>query len=1223
MLVLVILIWLVSPFAELAVIFILLGKNREYKKKIGDLEQLLYGRQRQQPGSSGVWANGQMPVRPPMGPGAPVNGPAPMQRPGMAASAVQINGQPPMQPQGAAMSATPVNGQMPMQQRPVMSAAPMNGQIPMQPQGPVWQHQQPRPAAAAVNQKKEAGVLHANTMGTLALIVGIVFVVLAGLIFATTTWKVLPDFCKVLLVGFFAVVLFGASFVAEKKLHIHKTGNGLYILGSIFLFLTVLAACYFRFLGPAFVLEGTNRYLVLWLGSLVTVGVWFTGLGRFHDRIFTQACLWGTTVSMMFLTAAFVLDFHEFSGAMTLYAFCLLLLEWSLDLRKNQKQKAAFAEQTDRDERESETSTKKEPPDIGLQRKKAAWGEAGRMLLREMALFVPVHFWGFAVLCANFGIFEILYGDCGVLTLIALSAALAGTGVMCFRKKSSVYQWIFALSLEYFLHYMLIGWLFAGSEDEIYALLTAEAVSVLWFFVRTKWKKYLLAEENVTSAVCSAGGCMDGMAIASWIYFVDVTGAAAAREWLAAFGAAVLLVLLLYSWSRRYPPVRHLNSLVCLYLTVTVYKLMQFWTPHCPEYQVFALCYVCFLLLWNFRKQQDCLISVILVSLIVLLDFPLSAVPVLLLAGLAAAGKRRGRAMPRQDFMLAFLYVLSSLGFYGGLRSEFWTLFCFLFMSLAVYVLFYRGNYLWLCAIPAVAMLPVPLVLMSRYQLSQDELYGFVAGALLAGGLVARCMVPIIRKREEEGGWNIDFYHVLSVVVLFSMALWTDDPYWRFAYVLLHALYCAQYITVKGFDGCDKVRRAAVTAGALCLLPAFWLQPFVTWPEVLALEINLLPVAVFLWALVFFWGKSQAIQDVRTVGYAICLVILTLDDIFSGRAEDVLLLEGICLAIFVWARVKDSVRWQYLSLLIMFGAAAGDFYIGSCLGVWGIGLLLVTFWLSYPVFYGGACAGLCFHLFTSLVMLPMPYIISSQYEITGGRLYGMVAVYLLGTGIAARYFAPVVNVKQKEGEAACWRIDFYHMVCVIPIMALAFWADPYWRFAYLLLLGLYSLQYRTVKGFEGFEKVRRASLVAAVFWLLPAFWLQPFIIWPEVILLEVNLLPTAVFLWLLGRMWGKSNTMWNIQTAGYVLLLVFLSLDGVRTGRVEDALMLGGVCLLAFVWALVKSSVRWVRIAGAWIVVEALYMTKDFWFSLSWWIYLLAAGIGLLLFAAVSEKKKK
>ena len=35
-----------------------------------------------------------------------------------------------------------------------------------------------------------------------------------------------------------------------------------------------------------------------------------------------------------------------------------------------------------------------------------------------------------------------------------------------------------------------------------------------------------------------------------------------------------------------------------------------------------------------------------------------------------------------------------------------------------------------------------------------------------------------------------------------------------------------------------------------------------------------------------------------------------------------------------------------------------------------------------------------------------------------------------------------------------------------------------------------------------------------------------------------------------------------------------------------------------------------------------LLMTKDFWMSISWWIYLLAVGIGLILFAAVIEKKK-
>ena len=43
---------------------------------------------------------------------------------------------------------------------------------------------------------------------------------------------------------------------------------------------------------------------------------------------------------------------------------------------------------------------------------------------------------------------------------------------------------------------------------------------------------------------------------------------------------------------------------------------------------------------------------------------------------------------------------------------------------------------------------------------------------------------------------------------------------------------------------------------------------------------------------------------------------------------------------------------------------------------------------------------------------------------------------------------------------------------------------------------------------------------------------------------------------------------------------------------------------------------------GIIIITVALYMTKDFWLSLSWWIYLLAAGLGLILFAAVNEMKK-
>ncbi len=71
-----------------------------------------------------------------------------------------------------------------------------------------------------------------------------------------------------------------------------------------------------------------------------------------------------------------------------------------------------------------------------------------------------------------------------------------------------------------------------------------------------------------------------------------------------------------------------------------------------------------------------------------------------------------------------------------------------------------------------------------------------------------------------------------------------------------------------------------------------------------------------------------------------------------------------------------------------------------------------------------------------------------------------------------------------------------------------------------------------------------------------------------------------------------------------------------------NALILEVICLSLFFWAQVTKNRRWVRISGSIIVVISLYMTKGFWLSISWWVYLLAAGIGLIVFAAVNEKKK-
>lgn len=128
--------------------------------------------------------------------------------------------------------------------------------------------------------------------GTAALVIGVIFVVLAGLIFATTAWHVLPSVCKVIMVLGGSGLFFGASRAAEKYFKIERTGQAFYILGSVFLFLTILAAGYFGLLGPEFILKGENRYRVLLAGSIATEIALFSKTRRFHNKVYTRACLW-------------------------------------------------------------------------------------------------------------------------------------------------------------------------------------------------------------------------------------------------------------------------------------------------------------------------------------------------------------------------------------------------------------------------------------------------------------------------------------------------------------------------------------------------------------------------------------------------------------------------------------------------------------------------------------------------------------------------------------------------------------------------------------------------------------------------------------------------------------------------------------------------------------------------------------------------------------------
>ena len=233
---------------------------------------------------------------------------------------------------------------------------------------------------------------------------------------------------------------------------------------------------------------------------------------------------------------------------------------------------------------------------------------------------------------------------------------------------------------------------------------------------------------------------------------------------------------------------------------------------------------------------------------------------------------------------------------------------------------------------------------------------------------------------------------------------------------------------------------------------------------------------------------------------------------------------------------------------------------------------------------------------------------------TANQLYAFTALIPLATGILFRCYRPVIS--RRETIPVSWDVDWFHILVILIILPVTWSQNRGWSCAYTFLTALYVLQYTSLKQY------RKEAYTLALCLTVLAFWRQPFVEWPQVIWLEIQLLPAVILTRLLSVIWKGEKFLPWLQTALYSLCLAALVLDAFHTGNVADALILEAICLAVFLWAHIGKCTRWIRISGIIIITVALYMTKDFWLSLSWWIYLLAAGLGLILFAAVNEMKK-
>lgn len=161
--------------------------------------------------------------------------------------------------------------------------------------------------------------------GTVLFGIGVLFVLIAGAIFATTTWQVLPAAGKVLTLLGAVSVFYISSYIAQQKLQLRETSIAFFFLGSSFLSVINLGVGYFKWFGDAYILEGQQAYLVWSVSVLILAICLFIG-NNIYDVNLLGIIAYPAFLLSILLFARFITDI---ASTIVLVAGIYLILSWA------------------------------------------------------------------------------------------------------------------------------------------------------------------------------------------------------------------------------------------------------------------------------------------------------------------------------------------------------------------------------------------------------------------------------------------------------------------------------------------------------------------------------------------------------------------------------------------------------------------------------------------------------------------------------------------------------------------------------------------------------------------------------------------------------------------------------------------------------------------------------------------------------------------------------
>lgn len=111
---------------------------------------------------------------------------------------------------------------------------------------------------------------------------------------------------------------------------------------------------------------------------------------------------------------------------------------------------------------------------------------------------------------------------------------------------------------------------------------------------------------------------------------------------------------------------------------------------------------------------------------------------------------------------------------------------------------------------------------------------------------------------------------------------------------------------------------------------------------------------------------------------------------------------------------------------------------------------------------------------------------------------------------------------------------------------------------------------------------------------------------------------------LLGKIWyHKSKGIRLFQFVAACLLLAVLLMRNLDAENIFNVLFLAVAALAMLVVATMRGSRRYSIASAVTLVLLVLYLTRNIWTNIAWWVYLFVAGVGLVVYAVKREKADK